>query len=247
MNSPERYDKPRRDRYAVGSVTEEFIVPILRDRIERLIDKHWRPMPTPRRVLDVGCGSQPLRASLEAPGSTYVGLDVQQSPLGNVDVIAPLDGVLPAELTREGLFDFLVCTEVLEHVADWHAAFRNLASLTRTGGKILITCPHFYMLHEEPHDFWRPTGHALEFFAQAYGLRMVEREAAGDGWDVLGTLLACSAALPHRPGILPRLGAKFANALRRVGLALLKRRWPQRLARMSSGVYLCNVAVLEKR
>jgi SAM-dependent methyltransferase len=247
MNSTQRYDKPRKDRYAVGSASEEFIVPILRERIERLIDAHWRPMPTPRRILDVGCGSQPLRPLLEGAGSTYVGLDVQQSPQGNVDVIAPLDGELPPALTRDGAFDFVVCTEVLEHVADWQAAFRNLASLTRPGGKILITCPHFYMLHEEPYDFWRPTWHALEHFARANGLTMIERESAGDGWDVLGTLLACSAAAPHRSGILPRLGAKLANGIRRAGFVLLKWRLPQRLARMSCGVYLANVVVLEKR
>ena len=52
-----------------------------------------------------------------------------------------------------------------------------------------MTCPMFYPLHEEPYDFWRPTLHALDYFARRAGLRVVERQGAGDAWDILGTLL----------------------------------------------------------
>jgi SAM-dependent methyltransferase len=243
--SPERDSHARRPSYEPGSAPETFIVPLLRERIEATLRAHTG-RAAPCRVLDVGCGRQPFRPLLESGGSTYVGLDVQQSPEGSVDVIAPIDGPLPDELLVRGPFDFILCTEVLEHVADWNAAFANLVRLLRPGGKVLITCPHFYHLHEEPYDFWRPTLHAIDHFARRERLRVVEQEAAGDAWDLLGTLLASCHAAPHSRGLFDRACARLVNLLKRFVFGLLRRRWLQRLARLQGPVYLSNVVVLEK-
>jgi SAM-dependent methyltransferase len=243
---PPRYDLPRKSEYTVGSTPETFVVPILRDRIIRLIDEHCGRLPRPARVLDVGCGRQPFRAHLEGLGCAYAGFDVQQTPEGTVEYLGALDEPLPAGLADRGRFDFLLCTEVLEHVADWGAAFCNLATLARPGGRVLITCPFFYMLHEEPYDFWRPTFHAVERFATASGFRVVSREAAGDCWDLLGTLLASCAAGPRGPGPFRRVGSKAVNACRRLVFWLLRRRWLQRLADLRGSLYTCNVVILER-
>jgi len=173
-------------------------------------------------------------------------MDVIQTPEMSVDVVAAVDGALPAELGGPGSFDFILCTEVLEHVADWAAAFANLATLLRPGGRLLVTCPHFYRLHEEPYDFWRPTLHAIGHHARINGLAVAKQEMVGDGWDVLGTLLASCPAVPHRPGLRFRLGSKIVNAARRVLFALLRRGLPQKLARLP-GTYLSNVVLLEKK
>ncbi|VTU00938.1 Methyltransferase domain protein OS=Chloracidobacterium thermophilum (strain B) GN=Cabther_A1609 PE=4 SV=1: Methyltransf_23 [Gemmataceae bacterium] len=241
-----RYNKPRKADYTVGAATETFVVPILRDRITRLLDEHCGPLPKPARVLDVGCGRQPFRAQLEALGCDYTGFDVQQTPEGSVAFLGVLDGPLPPGLADPPGYDFLLCTEVLEHVADWGAAFRNLAALAPPGARVLITCPFFYLLHEEPYDFWRPTFHALERYAAAHGFRVVSREAAGDCWDVLGTLLASCAARSRRPGFRGRLGSKVVNGCRRLVFWLLKKRWLQRLADLHGPLYTCNIAMLEK-
>jgi SAM-dependent methyltransferase len=235
---------PRRIDYCPGGPHEEFIVPLLRARIQASLRDDLPPAP--RVVLDVGCGRQPFRHLLESPDSRYVGMDVAQSPEGSVDVVSAIDAPPPPKLLVLGPFDFILCTEVLEHVVDWGTAFANFTTLLRPGGRILITCPHFYMLHEEPYDFWRPTVHAVRHFGQTNGLAVVRQEAAGDGWDVLGTMLACCAAAPHRPGLFPWLGAKSVNAVRRLAFALLQRRIPHRLARLQ-GTYLSNVVLLVKR
>jgi len=91
----------------------------------------------------------------------------------------------------------------MEHVADWDKAFKNLALLMERGGRVLITCPQFYRLHEEPYDFWRPTLHALRYFGGRAGFRTVHDVAAGGAWDVLGTLLA--DCLPYPSATASRL------------------------------------------
>src|SRR5262249_61832502 len=95
----------------------------------------------------------------------YDSLAVTQNVAGTVGHIAPLDGELPPALVAEAPFDLVLCTEVLEHVADWPAAFTNLRRLAGDEGVVILTCPQFYMLHEEPFDFWRPTGWAIRHYA----------------------------------------------------------------------------------
>ena len=40
------------------------------------------PVPPDGRVLDVGCGRQPFRLTIEALGYSYTGVDVEQNPEG---------------------------------------------------------------------------------------------------------------------------------------------------------------------
>jgi SAM-dependent methyltransferase len=244
LGAPHRDERPRRSTYQPGGPGEEFIVPLLKERIEAALRDDIPPPP--RAVLDVGCGRQPFRHLLEGPDFRYLGMDVTQTPEGSVDVVAAIDAPPTVDLLARGPFDFILCTEVLEHVADWSAAFANFATMLRPGGRVLVTCPHFYRLHEEPYDFWRPTLHAVRHHGLMNGLAVIREEAAGDGWDVLGTMLASCIAAPHRPGLLPRLGAKLVNTIRRLTFSLLRWRLPQRLARLP-GVYLSNVVLLEKR
>src|SRR6185369_240008 len=95
------------------------------------------------RALDAGCGMQPFRPIIEAGGYRYSGLDVVQNRLGTVDLLGALDGVFPNQRFGEEPFDFILCTEVLEHVAGWDMAFKNIANSLASHGRILITCPHF--------------------------------------------------------------------------------------------------------
>ena len=156
---------------------------------------------------------------LEALGYRYFSLDVEQNATGTVDFVCRIDGALPrAVVATMSAYALVICTEVLEHVADWGKAFANLAHLTAPGGRILITCPHFYMLHEEPHDYWRPTLHALRYYSDEAGLRVLEAKAAGTAWDILGTLVVTSAPVAVRPVLLNRLlslGIRFLYGVTR--------------------------------
>jgi SAM-dependent methyltransferase len=234
----------RRDAYRPGASQEEFIVPLLGERIRAALQ--LAPISSSAAsALDVGCGEQPLRAVIEALGYRYVSLDVHQNSQGNVTYLGTLDGALPPEVLLVGGFDLLVCTEVLEHVADWPTAFRNLARLMKPGGRLLITCPHFYPLHEEPYDYWRPTPYAMGAFAQREGLVIVHQERAGDGWDVLGTMVACL-----RPaggiGLLGRLLSFAADISRKALFVIMRTRVFQRRVRLQGSLYLANVLLLEK-
>jgi SAM-dependent methyltransferase len=217
---------------------------LLNHHIGRVLDTYASPAPANGRCLDVGCGEQPLRQPIESLGYTYVGLDVMQNQGRNVDFVCAIDGPLPAELARP--FDFVICTEVLEHVADWQAAFDNLRELTAPGSRVLITCPFFYPLHEEPHDFWRATPYALEYAANRAGFRIVEQTSAGDAWDALTGLLGHFGLAAGDARLTTRMLLFVAKAFRRLLFLLLRTRLLQRRLRVRTPLYVSNILVLER-
>ena len=237
---------PPARNYEPASTWETFIVPLLRQRIEWALSTFASAPPEGGRVLDVGCGRQPFRAHLESLGYHYVGLDVQQNPEGTVAFQAPIDDPVPFGLGELGPFHLILCTEVLEHVADWATAFANFADLLAPKGLLLITCPHYYMLHEEPFDFWRPTLHALRHFSEGHGLRVLHAEAAGSPGDVLGTLLGGCQIRPRTSRYSHRLVARLANTLRRAAIRSLLGGWLRHHVVFRGPTYLSNVVVVER-
>jgi len=224
---------------------EQFIVPLLRRHIEDFLTKYAVPAPVNGRVLDVGCGGQPFRETLEKMGYKYISLDVQQNPKKTVDIVCAIDEPLPQELLKYGYFDFVLCTEVLEHVADWIVVFENLKKLMSKRGRLLITCPHFYQLHEEPFDFWRPTIHALRYFASRVDLRILEEDKAGNAWDVLGTLLANSNPISVNRSFVTRGMAKLMRFILQQIFRLLCAGTIQKHIILDSPLYLSNIIILE--
>jgi len=231
----------RRARYEPQWDQERFIVPLLRAAIETKLERHAKPGAG--KALDVGCGKQPFRGDLEGAGYEYTGLDTQ--PGEGVAFTAPIDGELPPQLVAHGPFQFLLCTEVLEHVADWRAAFANLARLAAPGAKLLLTCPHVYPLHEEPFDFWRPTPHAIRHYASGAGFRVLEIETVGTAWDVIGTTLGACTISRGEWSLKARVAAWFVRRFVRTTFWFLRRGWLQTVP-LGSKLYLSNIAVLEK-
>ena len=248
MTQSDRPSRPARPGYRPGHPQEEFIVPLLKAKIEEALERHGRPSSgiLNRTALDVGCGRQPFRRQIEELGFAYAGSDVRQTPEESVDFVCAIDGEMPEELERSAPFGLLIGTELMEHVADWEKAFSNLCRLTDAGGIIILTCPFFFPLHEEPYDFWRPTPHALRHFAARAGFRVIHCEKAGDAWDIIGTLMGC--VLTYPPG--PSLMSRFVSALRRLALSAtrwaLRKRLFQRAMPFRGPVYISNIIILQK-
>lgn len=229
--------------YEPSAREERFIVPMLRDAIAGALARHAPPPGS--RVLDAGCGEQPLRAALESSGLRYHSLDLQQNASGSVEFIGAIDADLPAGMQRES-FSLIVCTEVLEHVARWDRAFANIASLLARGGRVILTAPFVYPLHEEPHDYWRPTPYAVRDAAAANGLNVIDEQKLGDSWDVLGTVLSATWTFPADA----RLGSRVRAAIARRAHAWLWRALDSGTLRSRVALrgpwFLSTLAVLER-
>lgn len=244
--SGDRPEPGHRADFAPTGVTDLLLMKVLSAAVAEGVAKFAGPVGANNRALDVGCGEQPARRLIEARGLEYKSLDVAQNRAGNVDFLGAIDADLEAEILAASPFAFILCTEVLEHVADWPRAFENLTRLMAPGGRLLITCPHVWPLHGEPYDFWRPTHLGIRHYAGRYGLRVVDERLLGDWYDVHGTVVGhANFGGIGIPG-LRFLSRKAFGLARRGYVRVLGLRWMRRMFPVESNFFLSVSAVLEK-
>lgn len=225
---------------------EEVMLPIITSSIVELLSMVAESQGSALSALDVGCGDQPLKQMLRDRGYAYHSCDRRQNLAGSVDFVCPIDGKLPKDLLDVAPFSLLVCTEVLEHVFDWDAAFRNFTDLVAPGGHVLITCPFVYFPHERPYDFWRPTAHAIRAMADRHGFQIVRSVEAGSPWDVVRLILKSQLVMSRDSSASSRLAALCVRRASGLVQAFYESRWMRSHVTVSSEFYL-NTAVLMQR
>lgn len=231
----------RRNTLVPQGKQETFVVPIISKAVKEVLEKYVTPTKI-KSILDIGCGEQPFKQLLDK-NINYKSLDFSQNTQNNVDYIYSL----LHDIDIKEKFDFLMCTEVLEHIPNWDSAFTNFSKLINTNGKILITCPFLYPLHEEPYDFWRPTGYSIEFYANKYNFSVIEKQKAGDFWSVLGTVLASSYLFPKNNSIKSKLYGKIFYGISKYLFNFIRKEKYKDLVSAESNWYTHNIYVLEKR
>jgi SAM-dependent methyltransferase len=125
-------------------------------------------------VLDVGCGQGTLLSALMPlkPQAGYFGADFSPKGLEMARRRMPAVEFFQLDLEKGALdrrFDLVVCTDVVEHIADDDSAFRNLAAMT--GGHLLVSTMQGRM-----RDFEKSVGHYRNY---KYGEVQAKLEAAG--------------------------------------------------------------------
>jgi SAM-dependent methyltransferase len=118
------------------------------------------PRPVAGRVLEVGCGIGNLtRIILRAPGVTFLkGIDMEPAyverirreiPDDRLDAaVARAEEFCPGEHREGGLpFDFIVASNVLEHIEDHARVLASFRSMLAAGGTVLLLVPAHPFLH----------------------------------------------------------------------------------------------------
>jgi len=130
-------------------------------------------------LLDAGCGEGRHCFGALERGARVVGLDLDRPSLqraaGALRFRGREKGVLAAMLQGDAfhlpfpaaVFDRVVCAEVMEHVHDYRGAARELARVTKPGGRVAVTIPtatseHLYLRLGDRY-FESPGGHIRIF------------------------------------------------------------------------------------
>ncbi len=100
------------------------------------------------RALEIGPGSGLYLPLLAELAHEVVATDIDPSFLdrareclkGNEKAQFVVDDITGTQLP-EATFDLVLCTEVLEHIADWQAALASMARLLRPGGALVLSTP----------------------------------------------------------------------------------------------------------
>ncbi len=150
-------------------------------------------------LLDAGCGEGRHCFGALERGARVVGLDLDFESLRLAhralrrrgDELATATGMLQGNTFAlpfaDATFDRVICSEVMEHVHDYGAAARELARVTKPGGRIAVTIPtatseHLYLRLGDDY-FESPGGHIRIFkprqLARALARAGLATEGAG--------------------------------------------------------------------
>jgi SAM-dependent methyltransferase len=111
-------------------------------------------------VLSIGAGggvNRLLKTYQKGDLFSVVETDIDESR--GPDIVADLCD--PNISIQQGPFSTIVCSEVLEHCYDPFQAIKNMHGLLEKNGRLVLTTPFLFPLHEEPIDFFRYTKHGL--------------------------------------------------------------------------------------
>jgi SAM-dependent methyltransferase len=181
-------------------VTARFGDPLVMDR--------WRWLK-PRlkhgalRTFDAGCGNGCFSFAAAAAGNEVLGGSYDVDPLAKARERARLFGLsnvqfeqidlreLPNHAERLGFFDQIICTECIEHILNDDKLVKDLASLLKPSGRLLLTTPHADHLplrHEKltdkedgGHVRWGYTEQRLRDLCNAAGLEVIDVDFTS-GW-----------------------------------------------------------------
>jgi len=125
------------------------------------------------RVLDVGCGDRPYESLIRA--TEYVGLELDTADSrarGKAD--AYYDGRrFPFE---GGVFDAVLCNQVLEHVFEPDEFVREIARVLKPGGRLLLTVPFVWDEHEQPRDYGRYSSFGVRSLLERHGFALLRQQ-----------------------------------------------------------------------
>jgi SAM-dependent methyltransferase len=197
--------------------------PLNRPLITEFVTRAAASLPAGSRVLDAGAGTAPYRELFA--GHEYITTDWANTPHPEgrrADVIAPIHD-LPLEPAS---FDCVICTEVIEHVADPVAALAELRRVLKPSARAWVTAPFVWEFHEEPYDYYRYTRYGLRSVLERAGFERVEVEPFGGCFSTVAQLLRTLSSIAGASS----LGARAAGeGLRRAAPALARLdRWDRR-------------------
>jgi len=187
----------------------------------------YLPLHARGRLLDLGCGKVPLFGVYEPFVTEAVCVDWSDSAHGaeHVDLACDLTKPLPFE---DAAFDTLLLSDVLEHLPEPEALWREMSRVLKPGGTLLLNVPFLYWLHETPHDYYRYTEFALQRFVDRAGLELVLLEPVGGAPEVVVDI--CAKTLLR----IPKLGSTAAVLLQWLASLLLRTPPGRSLSRSSA-------------
>ena len=146
----------------------------------QLLDRYLEPNGShERRILDVGCGTGTMLTYLGTLGKAE-GVDIDAEAVGycrergleNVRIGEAAE--LPFE---DGSFDLVTALDVVEHLDDDAAAFREMRRVLRPGGLLLVTVP--------AHRFLWGDQDEVNLHRRRYSSAELRDRLASSGFDVL--------------------------------------------------------------
>ncbi len=203
--------------------------------------QQYLPKYSTGKLADLGCGNVPFYMAYKDLISENICADWPNSAHKNqyLDLECDLNEPLPF-FNNE--FDTIIISEVLEHISNPELIWAEMARIIKPGGRIILSVPFFYKIHEAPFDFYRYTEFALKNFAEKNKLTVLELKSFGGLPEVFTDILAKIVMK------LPLIGRACSILMQRSCWFFINTGFGKRISSGSGKVYpLGYFMVVEKR
>lgn len=140
-------------------------------------------------VLDAGAGSFRYKKILLEKGYVYESQDFDQGfdfeSRGKHTYTCDLEKIP----VRDGYFDLIICTQVLEHLPKPSIVFAEFSRVLRSGGTLGLTTNFLFPKHGEPYDYFRFTDHSLRALSESTDFSVLDIKPRGGFFTLLAKVL----------------------------------------------------------
>lgn len=144
--------------------TKEFVVELSR-------------MARGKKVLDAGAGDCPYRQYFK--NSTYISQDICDKDDKFEYKFIDIKSEIYKIPVKGSEFDFILCTDVLEHLRYPDKAFKEFCRILRKGGQLWLTSPYGGAEHEAPYNYFLFTRYALKALGEENNFRVIKIDPLG--------------------------------------------------------------------
>lgn len=155
-------------------------------RLKKFVHEVAQSIPNGATVLDVGAGEQQYKHFFNHTKYTAQDLGVGDGAwdYSQLDIVSEIYSIPVPDQS----FDYILCTQVMEHLRYPDKAFAEFSRILKPGGKLFVTCPLAWKEHQIPHDFFRYTQFSLQSLGHDHGFSTVELRKVGGKFITLARL-----------------------------------------------------------
>jgi len=162
--------------------------------VNRFVKRVAREIPQGSTLLDAGAGECVYKKYFDHCKyfSTDYAVGDSDWDYSHIDFVCKLSEIpVPDEN-----FDYILCTQALEHVYNPDEVLAELNRVLKKGGKLFLSAPFIHQEHQLPHDYYRYTKSGLRHLLEKNNFEIEQLEHGGSH------LLVSARFLKHMPALL---------------------------------------------
>jgi SAM-dependent methyltransferase len=206
-------ERPTVGTLGVSESLREFVneAPYERATILAFVEDVAAELPPGARLADIGAGDAPYRERLAHTDYVTIDWDKSEHAGGrHADISATAEAIPEPDCS----FDAVLMTQVLEHVPEPKDVLREAFRLLAPGGRLHLTVPLVWELHELPHDYYRYTAPGLEHLLESAGFESIAVTPRTDCFATLAQLMRnVASAMGRAPDGLDEERERVAGML----------------------------------
>lgn len=212
----------------------------LREAVELVISNHFKSSPqlVDRKLLDFGCGDSPYKSLFSKHVREYLRADIPGSIGIDFEIDTDTSRIINV---KDGSIDFVLSTQVLEHVVSPEEYLAEAYRITNNDGKLILSTHGFWLYHPQPNDFWRWTGSGLVKLLKDNNWEVIQIEG------ILG-FASASAAL-FQDAYQPFINKRFHKLFNRIMgylIGYFDKKYTPEMRRENACVYIVVAKKIKK-